>query len=189
MSIVLKPQHAHDIIPKMSGCQGAGTVASSSTTAMGVITVSSPAPCSFANVCCMCFSLYLFHLSSKLTCINEDLLNKTVVEVYLILSTERLSYKPPALKSVFFASHCWRFEMLPSMVPGWSDWSDWSSLCSQWSESVTPLLLPSSSVLRHLMSWPGDREQPVTTSNSSLFIVEFYCYLYWSTPYHHPPPH
>ena len=51
MSIVLKPQH--DIIPKMSGCQGAGTVASSSTTAMGVITVSSPAPLRMYVVCCV----------------------------------------------------------------------------------------------------------------------------------------
>ena len=36
-----------------------------------------------------------------------------------------------------------------------------------------PLHLPSSSVLGHFMSWPWDREQPVTTSNSSCWVIVF----------------
>ena len=73
----------------------------------------------------------------------QDLLNKTV-EVYLILSTVRLSSKPPDLRSVFLVG----FSLVTVVVwdvavnNSWSDWSEWSSLCSgDWRESVTPLLL------------------------------------------------
>ena len=46
-------------------------------------------------VCCVLFLIILIspELTAQLTCFNEDLLNKTVVEVYLILNTVRLSYK------------------------------------------------------------------------------------------------
>ena len=55
------------------------------------------------SVCCVLFLIILIspELTAQLTCINEDLLNKTVVEVYLILSTVRLSSKPPDLSLVF----------------------------------------------------------------------------------------
>ena len=62
---------------------------------MGVITVSPPAPLLLYVVCFVLFLIILIspELTAQLTCINEDLLNKTVVEVYLILNTVRLSYK------------------------------------------------------------------------------------------------
>lgn len=46
----------------------------------------------------LCFVLFLIilispELTAQLTCFNEDLLNKTVVEVYLILIPDRLSDK------------------------------------------------------------------------------------------------
>ena len=68
---------------------------SSSTSAMGVITVSPPAPLLMYVVCFVLFLIILIspELTAQLTCFNEDLLNKTVVEVYLILIPDRLSDK------------------------------------------------------------------------------------------------
>ena len=156
-----------------------GTVASSSTTARGVIT-NSLTTCSFANMLMyvVCSVSHYTDLTWAHSSPVQDLLNKTV-EVYLILSTVRLSSKPPDLRSVFLVgvSPVTMVVWDVAVNGSWCDWSDWSSLCS--GES---LWLPSSSVLRPSVSWRGDREQPVTTSNSSCWVIGVWLH---TTTHHH----